>query len=348
MKWIMTIGALVLGAIGIYALAPPTVSKTEPETLTVPLGLPPIPWPEDNPYSQKKAELGRLLFFDKRLSSDETVSCASCHGISHAFTDRHALSQGIRGHIGTRHAPTVINSAYLKHYFWDGRAASLEEQAQGPLTNPKEMTEYDDPHIALAVCQKKIHSIAGYRKLCKEAFGSDDCSINDIAKAIATFERTVLSGNSPYDRYMAGDKQALTPEQHHGMLVFKQAKCHFCHNGPNFADGRFLNIGVGMAAKDPDLGRYLITKNEADWGGFKVPTLREVTKNYPYMHDGSIKTLEEVMDYYDKGGTPNRNLHPAVKELHLSDQDKKDLVSFLYALNGEGWQHFKEPTSFPE
>lgn len=318
------------------------------ETYPVPLGLPPIPWPSDNPYSKKKAELGRLLYFDKRMSTNGTISCASCHGIASAFTDHHSVSSGILGNQGTRHAPTVINSAYQTHYFWDGRAASLEEQSKGPITNLKEMTLIKDPHISLFECHKRIQGIVGYRKLFKEVFGNEDCTIDQIAKAIATFERTILSGNSPYDRYMAGDKQALTPQAIKGMHVFKHASCNNCHNGPNFTDGRFLNIGVGMDDKNPDLGRYLITGKETDWGAFKVPTLRESSNVYPYMHDGREWTLEEVIDFYDKGGVKNKNLHPSIRELHLSAEDKQALISFLHALNGEGWQHFKEPISFPE
>jgi cytochrome c peroxidase len=316
--------------------------------LEIPLGLPAIPWPKDNPYTPQKAELGRLLYFDKRLSSDGTVSCASCHLIQCAYTDNEETSKGIEGRLGTRNAPTIVNSAYLKLLFWDGRATSLEEQCKGPLSNPKEMTLLDDIHEAHQECRERIMAIKGYRKLFDETFGCDKCTIDDIAKAIATFERTVLSGNSPYDRYQAGNKSAMTPEQLDGFSVFKKAGCANCHFGPTFSDGRFINIGVGMDDKNPDLGRYEITKNEKDWGAFKVPTLREISKTYPYMHDGSQNTLEEVIEYYDKGGTPNPHLHPLMRPLHLSEKDKKALKSFLLALDGEGWQQIKEPTSFPE
>lgn len=320
----------------------------EPDVLKVPLGLPPIPWPEDNPYSKKKADLGLLLYFDKRLSADGTVSCASCHGIRLAFADDKPVSEGIKGHLGQRNSPTVINAAYHKRLFWDGRASSLEEQCKGPIANPKEMALSDSVHDAHQECHERIKAIKGYRILFKEVFGTEDCSMDDIAKAVATFERTVLSGNSPYDRYMAGDKTAMSEEQIHGYHVFKKAGCDNCHFGPNFADGRFLNIGIGMDSPNPDLGRFEITKKEKDWGGFKVPTLREVDKTAPYMHDGSQKTLEEVVEYYDKGGIPNANLHFLMRPLKLSDEDKKALVAFLKALNGEGWQHFTQPEQFPE
>lgn len=312
-----------------------------------PTGLPPIPWPKNNPYTKQKAELGRLLYFDKRLSTDGTVSCASCHQVGAAFADHKNVSQGIHGFSGSRNAPTIINAAYQTHYFWDGRALSLEEQAKGPIGNPREMTAFDTINKAYLECHKQVKAIPGYCQLFKSAFGTDECSIDQIVQAIATFERTVVSGNSPYDRYLAGDRTAMSLEAIQGEQVFKRAGCANCHFGFNFSDGRFLNIGVGMDAKNPDLGRYLVTKNPQDRGAFKIPTLREVSKSYPYMHDGSLKTLEEVIDYYDKGGTPNPNLSPLMKPLHLSAEDKKALKSFLEALCGEGWQHFSAPDKFP-
>jgi|694.fasta_scaffold57634_1 cytochrome c peroxidase len=318
---------------------------TEPPK--APLGLPPVPWPKDNPYTPQKTELGRLLYFDKRLSTDGTVSCATCHLPQDAFADHLPIAIGIKGRHGSRNSPTVINAAYLAHLFWDGRASSLEQQCVGPIANPKEMTLYFDAHWAHAECEKKIMQIKGYKKLFKEVFDCDSCSLQDLSLAIATFERTVLSGNSAYDKYMAGNKEAMTPEQIRGMRIFKESGCANCHNGPSFSDGRFLNIGVGMDVPHPDLGRYMITKEEKDWGAFKVPILRDVSKTFPYMHDGSLNTLEEVIDYYDKGGTPNRNLHPLMKPLHLSAADKKALVSFLKALDGEGWQNIKAPETFP-
>lgn len=318
------------------------------EELTVPLGLPPIPWPANNPYSKKKADLGRLLYFDKRLSSDGTISCGTCHSIPHAFTDRKPVSTGIHGHQGTRHSPTVINSAYQKSYFWDGRAATLEDQCKGPIANPMEMTAIADATKAHEECHIRVKAIKGYRTLFKEVFGNDDCSIGDIAKAIATFERTVLSGNSPYDRYKAGDKTAMTAEQIEGYHVFRKSGCADCHSGFNFTDGRFLNIGVGMDKPNPDPGRYGITHYPSQMGAFKVPTLRDVENTYPYMHDGSLKSLEEVVDYYDKGGLPNPHLNPLIRPLHLTAKEKKALVNFMKALSGEGWQHFKEPEQFPQ
>lgn len=319
-----------------------------PQTIVPPKGLPPIPWPADNPYTPEKAELGRLLYFDKRLSSNETVSCASCHDPRLTYGDRKKIAIGIFGHAGTRHSPTVINSGYNGFQFWDGRAKTLEEQCMGPLVNPKEMTSELNEKKALQDCHERVCTIEGYKKLFKEAFGNDKCSPLEIAQAIATFERTVLSGNAPYDRYMAGDKNAMTKEQIRGLEVYTISSCAFCHTWPTFSSDMFTNIGIGMDQPNPDLGRYLITKDEDDWGAFKVPTLREVASSYPYMHDGSLATLEEVIDYYDKGGVPNKNLHPQMRALHLSDSDKKALLAFLHALSGEGWEHLKEPVAFPQ
>lgn len=327
---------------------PPLLNKSQHRDLFIPYGLPPIPWPADNPYTPEKAELGRLLYFDTRLSTDGTISCASCHAPSEVFSDRRPLSIGIKGQVGSRHSMTIINSAYQPILFWDGRAKTLEEQCKGPLSNPKEMTLFNDPHEAHWHCHERVKNIPGYRKLFKQVFGNDICSIDEIAQAIATFERTVLSGNSPYDRYIKGDVTAMTPEEVHGYQLFSSKGCMDCHHGTSFSNGAFENIGVGMDVPNPDLGRYMITQNEKDWGAFKTPILREVANRHPYMHDGSLKTLEEVIDYYDRGGIPNKNLHPLMQPLHLKPEEKKALISFLKALSGEGWKHIKEPKKFPE
>jgi cytochrome c peroxidase len=309
----------------------------------VPLGLIPVQWPAENPYSPAKWELGRALYFDTRLSADNSVSCASCHAVKSAFTDNLPNSVGIGGQRGNRSAPTVINRAYSLAQFWDGRAATLEEQAKGPMANPIEMG-----HTHEGVCER-LSGIAGYRKMFAAAFGSEEVTIDRVTKAIATFERTVLSGNSPYDRYQAGNKNAMTAAQVRGMNVFfNKAKCDQCHEGINFTTNAYHNLGVGMDKPDPDLGRYVVTKNPQDWGAFKTPTLREIANTAPYMHDGSLKTLEEVVDFYDKGGIPNKNLDERIKPLHLTQQEKADLAAFLKALSGEGWQKCGPPDKFPE
>jgi cytochrome c peroxidase len=308
-----------------------------------PLGLPPLSWPPDNPYSAAKVELGRYLYFDKRLSADESVSCASCHLPQHAFTDGAPVSTGIKSQKGGRSAPTVINRAYSLAQFWDGRAATLEEQAKGPMANPIEMGNTHEAVVAA------IQKIGGYKPLFAKAFGSDEISIDRIAMAIATFERTILSGNAPYDRYKKGDKKAMTPEQVRGMSVFfDKAKCDRCHENANFTLNAYANLGVGTDKPDPDVGRFAITKDPRDWGVFKIPTLREIEHTAPYMHDGSLKTLEEVVDFYSKGGIPNKNLDANMRKLDLTDQEKKDLVSFLKALSGEGWQNAQPPAELPQ
>lgn len=343
----LIVGALFISISLLFYSFDEKKPSVQEEIFREPFGLPPVPWPADNPYTKEKADLGQLLYFDKRLSADGTISCATCHTINDAFTDQKPVSIGINGHKGTRNAPTVINAAYNKVQFWDGRAKSLEEQCKGPIANPKEMALMDDPHLCYVDCVNRIKAIEGYRPLFQKVFG-EGITIDNIAKAIATFERTVLSGNSPYDKYVAGDKTAMTEEQIYGMKLFERKNCINCHNGVNFSDDRFFNIGVGMDEDKPDLGRYLITHNENDWGSFKVPTLREVANTYPYMHDGKYWTLEDVIEYYDKGGIKNRNLPPIMKPMHLSDKEKAALVAFLKALSGEGWQHFKEPETFPQ
>lgn len=348
---LILLGTIVFGFV-VYAiaptLAPSTFSIQKVEDYPIPFGLPPVPWPADNAYTQDKAELGRLLYFDKRLSANGSVSCATCHNIPCAYSDCRAIAVGIDDTKGTRHSPTIINAAYAEFLFWDGRAKSLEEQCKGPIANTKEMALAKNVHEAHMECAQRIQEIPGYRPLFEKAFGTDKITIDEIAKAIATFERTVLSGNSPYDHFRAGDKKALTAEQIQGYEVFKKVGCAVCHSGFNFSNGGFQNIGIGMDAAEPDLGRYGITHIESDWGAFKSPPLRDVEHTAPYMHDGSLATLEDVVDYYDRGGIKNKNLHPLIKPLNLTEEQKKALVSFLKSLNGEGWQNFKEPTHFPE
>lgn len=314
-----------------------------------PSGLPPVQWPEDNPYSAAKAELGRLLYFDKRVSSDGSMSCASCHVPEKAFTDGAPVSTGIGGQKGGRSAPTVINQAYNTWQFWDGRASSLEEQAKGPMANPIEMTSDKTASAAHAAVVKRLKAVPGYVKLFEKVFGTKDFNVDHLAKAIATFERTVYSGNSPYDRYNAGDKRAMTAPQIRGMdIFFNKVACDSCHLGFNFTDGSYENIGIGMDKPEPDLGRFAISGKDEDKGAFKTPTLRDIEHTAPYMHDGSLKTLEEVVEHYNRGGIKNPYLNGRIKPLNLSDRDKSDLVAFLKALSGEGWQNIKSPEKFPQ
>jgi len=318
-------------------------AQPKPAAFAVPRGLPPIIWPRDNPYTPAKAELGRLLYFEKRISADGTLSCATCHHPSMAFTDQAAVSTGVKGQKGGVSAPTVINRAYGAIQFWDGRAASLEAQAVGPMANPIEM---GNNHPAVVSTLKKI---PGYRSRFKEVFGTEDFTLDHVAMAIATFERTVLSGNSPYDKYKLGNKTAMSASQIRGMDVFfNKAKCDQCHEGASFTLNSFHNLGVGQKKPEPEPGRFAVTKKAEDFGAFKTPTLREIEHTFPYMHDGSLKTLEEVVEYYDKGGIPNKNLDERIKKLNLTAQDKTDLVAFMKALSGTGWQQLTEPKEFPK
>ncbi len=329
------------------ALSSPAVwaqMGTKAATIPVPLGLIPVQFPKDNPYTPEKAALGKLLYFDPRLSADNSVSCASCHSPEFAFTDGKAVSSGIKAQKGGRSAPTVINRAYGLNQFWDGRAKTLEEQAGGPLQNSIEMGNTHEGVV------KSIRGIAGYRPLFAKAFGSDEINIDLTTKAIATYERTVLSGNSAYDRYKAGNKRALNAAQVRGMdIYFNKAKCDQCHEGVNFTLNSYNNLGVGTDKPVPDAGRHDVTKNDADWGSFKTPTLRDIARTAPYMHDGSLATLEAVVDFYNEGGIKNKNLDEKIKPLNLSKAEQTDLVAFLKSLNGEGWlaQH-QPPKRFPQ
>jgi cytochrome c peroxidase len=328
---------------GAYALPAFLVLSFAADNPKAPAGLPPLPWPMNNPYSAEKAELGRYLYFDRRLSADATVSCASCHDPQHGFTDGAALSKGIRGQTGTRSAPTILNRAWSLAQFWDGRAATLEEQAMIPMESPFEMGNSRQAIVAT------LNAIPGYRKMFAQAFGSEAIDMDRVTMAIACFERTVVSGNSAYDRYKSGVQSALNGEQVRGMSVFfEKASCDRCHQGSNFTLNAYANEGIGTDKPDPDVGRYDVTHDPRDWGAFKIPTLREIEHTAPYMHDGSLKTLEDVVEFYDKGGIPNKNLDSNIRPLHLSDQQKVDLVAFLKGLSGEGWQWVKAPEGFPQ
>jgi cytochrome c peroxidase len=293
------------------------------DSFKVPAGLKPLPVPSENPMTAAKVELGKQLYFDTRLSCDETVSCASCHDPKKGWSNGEAFATGVRNQLGGRSAPTIINAAYSDLQFWDGRAHRLEGQALGPIQNPIEMNH------PIEECVTKLNKIAGYRDQFRKVFGTD-VTADNVAKAIAAFERTVLSGNAPYDRFKAGDKTALSEAAQKGMKIFfGKGHCSACHVGPNFSDGAFHNIGVGFDKAKPDQGRHDVTKVEGDKGSFKTPTLREIARSGPYMHDGRFKTLEEVVDYYDKGCHANPQLDEEIFPLKLTAAEKADLVTFL-------------------
>jgi len=289
----------------------------------VPQGLSVVKWPADNLPTPEKIALGKQLYFDPRLSSDDTISCASCHDPSKGWSNGAAFAKGVGGALGGRSAPSIINSAYYRQQFWDGRAKTLEDQALGPIQAEVEMAMDLDKLVV------KLNGIAGYRTQFKDVFGSVVSSQN-IARAIAAYERTVLSGNAPYDAYKAGDRQALSTAAERGRKVFfGKGHCSACHAGPQFSDASYHNIGIGMDADKPDPGRVAVSKLEGDTGAFKTPTLREIARTAPYMHDGSLKTLQAVVEHYAKGGIQNEYLDEEIFPLRMTDQEKSDLVTFL-------------------
>ena len=323
----------VLAATALAAGPQGEVFKSGGWSTTLPLGLQAgsAYVPDDNPMSDDKVALGKLLYFDKRMSKSMTVACASCHNPYHGFADPARTSAGVDLQVGVRNSPTVINRLFSADQFWDGRAKDLEAQAHGPLTNPVEMAMGSEGDVA-----ERVKAVKGYAPLFKKAFGDDTIDIQRITQAIAAYERTVVSGDTPYDRYQAGDKDALSPSAVRGMALFNgKANCVKCHAGFNFTDENYNNIGVGQNKPNPDPGRYQVTKNDADRGKFKTPTLRNVTETAPYMHDGSETTLLEVVEFYDRGGVGNPNLSKEIKPLGLTAQEKRDLVAFMESLTGD-------------
>ncbi|MGH7230610.1 MAG: cytochrome-c peroxidase [Nitrospiraceae bacterium] len=288
-----------------------------------------VPMPPTNLNYVQKVELGKQLYFDGRLSKNNTISCAFCHNPGTGFADARQFSIGAFGTAGGRQAPTVYNTAFLPLQFWDGRAGSLEEQAIGPIHNPIEMAEAHETVVP------KIARIKGYQKQFRAVFGKD-VSLQSIAEAVAAFERTIISANSAFDKYVMGEQNAMEESAVRGLALFKgKARCILCHNGPNFTDNQFHNLGVPQEGLlKEDLGRYEVTRLERDKGAFKTPTLRSVTETAPYMHDGVFKSLEEVIDFLDQGGGPNPHLSRLMKPLGLSAEEKGDLLAFLKALTG--------------
>lgn len=337
--------------------------------VTLPLGLAAgaseMKIPADNQLTRAKIELGRQLFFDRRLSSDGTISCADCHAPDRGYAHETRFGVGVDGQEGNRNSPVSYNRILSGPQFWDGRAASLEEQAVGPIANPIEMSNTHD--VAVETVKKN----EGYRIQFEKIF-DDGVSIDNIGKAIASFERVIVTGPSPYDYYeplrtfeiafaddledleefeeedpktyatyiarkKASDANPMSDSAKRGREIFFSDKgsCTACHVGANFTDEKYHNLGVGMDQDEPDLGRFVVTKEEKDRGAFKTPTVRNIELTAPYMHDGSQATLEEVVEWYAKGGHPNPHLSKDIKKLELTDQDKKDLVAFMKALTGD-------------
>ena len=300
----------------------------EPRDLPAFLGpLRPPRVPKDNVMTDAKIELGRMLFYDPRLSGNGIISCATCHNPGLGWADGLAKGVGFNGTILGRSVPTVLNAAYYETQFGDGRAPSLEEQAKGPIQAAGEMNAKAEDVVRL------VNSLPGYRTQFKKVFGGD-ATFDTIAKAIAAFERIVVDKDSPFDRYARWDDKAISKAAVRGLELFTgKARCGTCHSGPNFADKRFHNVAVG-----DDPGRYAVTKDEKDKGAFKTPTLRNIALTAPYMHDGSMRTLREVTDHYIKAAK-ERDKHPNLSILmqpfELTDAEKKDLEAFLLTLTGD-------------
>ncbi len=293
------------------------------------------PEPKDNPTSKEKVELGKMLFFDPRFSSTGTVSCFSCHNVMEGGDDHRSVSIGVHGKKGGRNAPTVWNSAFHLSQFWDGRAATLEEQAKGPVVNPVEMGMND-----LDGALKRLKSIPGYKVYFDNIFGEgESITVDNAAKAVAAYERTLITPNSPYDLYVKGDKKAMNEQQVRGMETFAAKGCAACHSGPAF-NGVTKGVTSGVFMKFPtfadneyvkkyklidDLGRYESTKKEADKHMWRVPTLRNVTYTAPYLHNGAVKTLEETVKVMAKSQL----------NMDLEEKEVEDIVAFLGALTGK-------------
>jgi len=346
---IFFVSMLLLGSLLLFVMARPLALAQSPASSSVmpigkpvqiktPLGLPPVPIPADNPATEETIALGRRLYYDPILSVDSTISCASCHAPQFAFSDHRPVSEGVAKKLGTRHAPTVINSAYFTLQFWDGRAPSLEEQAKGPISNPVEMAHSLDAAV------KRLQADPKYPALFKNAWGTDQITIEMVANSIASFERTIVAGDSPFDRFYYGkDSRAMSPEAQRGLIIFlspKKGGCAVCHaigkDYSLFTDNKFHNLGVGADTRGElnDVGRYAVTKADEDMGCFKTPSLRNLANRGRYMHDGSLPSVKDALAHYIGGGNWNAHLD---KEIHSLDvltfEERGDLLEFLDALN---------------
>ncbi|MET0193071.1 MAG: cytochrome c peroxidase [Hyphomicrobiaceae bacterium] len=283
-----------------------------------------IPFPKDNLYTPEKAALGKMLFFDTRLSRDKNLSCASCHSPSFGWEVPFATAIGAGGKPLGRHAPTALNQAWSKNLFWDGRAPTLEAQAKGPIEAPVEMD------LAMTAAVARLKEVQGYTAAFSKAFPNEGLTEQTILKAIATYERTIITGDTPFDRWMRGDTKAMTVEGKRGFAVFTgKANCIACHAGWNFTDDKFHDIGLPTG----DKGRMEVTKNVADQHAFKTPGLREIAARAPYMHHGQLGTLDAVVMHYVSGGQKRPSLSPLMKPLALTAQETQDLAAFMRSLS---------------
>jgi cytochrome c peroxidase len=329
-RYSVVIFLLVMGALFVHGCNKQrSVSEFKPEILPLPAQLSTyeaMPIPADNPMTPEKVALGRQLFFDERLSGDGTRSCYSCHVCEKGLTDGLAKAVGAFNKQLPRSSPTLWNIGYHKEFYWDGRSPSLEKQAMAAWTGAN-MGAKADEIVA------KLNAIEGYHSQFHNVFGGD-ATPDRIVQAIAAFERTIISGNTAWDRYRAGDQSALSESAVRGWNVFQAIKCTNCHDGVLLTDQQYHNVGIGMDQKEPDVGRFKVSNNQQDTGAFKTPTLRDISKSAPYFHDGSTATLEQAVDIMLGGGKPNQYLDKKNIEKHdvLPDQ-RAALLDFLKSLD---------------
>jgi len=336
-KTVLVLAALV-AACGAHAAS--SVTDAEGQLITLEAGhaslqkwkLPATPpHPEDNVPTPRRVELGKKLFFDPRLSGDGNMSCASCHSPLLGWSDGQATAKGAKSMVLGRASPTVVNTAFNSLQMWDGRKKSLEDQAMGPMEASVEMN-MDTQKLFVW-----LNGNEGYRALFQESFPGKPIDADSLSKAIASFERTVISNTSPFDRWVAGEKGAMSPDQVKGFALFidpQKANCSACHSGPNFTDNGFHNLGLAsFGDANPDVGRYAQKPIAGLKGAFKTPTVREAASTAPYFHDGSAKTLAELVDFYAKGGVVKSNQSKSMKELKLTPEEITQVVSFIGALS---------------
>ncbi len=325
--------ALLLALVGMIASCSMFRSRKaefKPDIQTLPAQLStyaPMVIPADNQLTPEKVALGRELFFDERLSGDGKLSCYSCHVCEKGLTDGLAKAVGAYNKQLPRSSPTLWNIGYHHDFYWDGRSASLEKQAMAAWTGANMGAKPDD-------ILKKINALDGYRQQFQKVFGGGGITPDHVVKAIASFERTIISGDTAWDRFRAGDGSAMSDSAKRGWQVFQDAKCTNCHDGVLLTDQQYHNVGIGMDQKEPDVGRSKVTNKPEDTGAFKTPTLRDIDKSAPYFHDGSVKTLEEAVDLMLGGGKPNDHLDKKnLQKRTLTKQQRDDLLAFLRSLN---------------
>jgi cytochrome c peroxidase len=334
-----TAAAAALCALATTAYAAESVLDHQGQTVVLEAGhaslqgwkLPAVPFPEGNEPTAPRVDLGKKLFFDPRLSGDGNMSCASCHNPLFGWSDALPTAKGFKGLVLGRATPTVFNTAYNSVQMWDGRKKTLEDQALGPMEANVEMNTDLKKLFAF------LNGNPGYRQLFEAAYPGQPIGAETVAKAIASFERTVVSNDSPFDRWVAGDRRALSAEQVRGFAVFldpKKGNCAVCHSGANFTDNGFHNLGLSSYGKEnPDLGRYAQKPLPVLKGAFKTPTVREAANTGPYFHDGSASSLMEVVEHYDRGGEVRTNVSKDVRPLGLTAEEKRQLVAFMEALS---------------